>query len=94
MKWLEIIELRSVNSNRELLESTMQKLIVEVEKEAKRQELRAYSRVMMNTDFSIHLYHDSKKEEINGSQLGLCLASSLKEFGLINHSVWVEMRNK
>jgi len=32
-----------------------------------------------------------KKVENNGSRLGLRLASALKEFGLVNHSVWVEM---
>ncbi len=91
MKWVEIIELRSVNSNRELLESQMHKLSIEVGKEAKKQAIRIYRRVMIDTDFSIHLCHDSKRVENSGSQLGLCLASSLKEFGLVNHSIWVEM---
>ncbi len=36
MKWLEIIELRSVDSNRELLESQLQELINEVDKETKK----------------------------------------------------------
>ncbi len=94
MKWLEIIELRSVNINRELLESKMQKLIIEVEKEAERHTIRVYIRVMMNTDFSIHILNDSKVVENSGSQLGLCLASALKEFGLVNHSIWAEMHNK
>ncbi len=91
MKWLEIIELRSVDSNKELLESQMQKLIVEMDKEAKKQALRIYIRAMMDTNFSIHLFHDSKKVENSGSQLGLRLASALKEFGLVNHSIWIEM---
>ena len=94
MKWLEIIELRSVNSNRELLESQLQKLINEVEKEAKKQAIKVYSRVMVDTDFSIHLFHDSKKVENSGSPLGLRLASALKEFGLVNHNIWIEMRSK
>ena len=93
MKWLEIIELRSVDSNRELLKSQLQKLINEVEKEAKKQAIKVYSRVMIDTDFSIHLFHDSKKIENSGSPLGLHLASALKKFGLVNHSVWVERPN-
>jgi nucleoside-diphosphate-sugar epimerase len=32
-----------------------------------------------------------KKEENSGSPLGLRLASALKEFGLVNHSIWIEM---
>lgn len=94
MKWLEIIELRSVGSNRELLESQLKKLINEVEKEAKKQAIKFYSRVMIDTDFRIQLFHDSKKVENNGSPLGLRLASALKAFGLVNHSIWIEMQSK
>lgn len=94
MKWLEIIELRSVNSNRELLKSQLRNLINEAEQEAKKQAIKVYSRVMVDTDFSIHLFHNSKKATSDGSPLGMHLASVLKEFGLINHSVWIETYGK
>ncbi len=94
MKWLETIELRSVDCNRELLELQLQELTNEVDKEAKKQAIKVYSRVMIDTDFSIHLLHDSKKVENSGSQLGLLLSSALKEFGLVNHGIWIEMHNK
>ena len=90
VKWLEIIELRSVDSNLELLESQLQKLINEVDREKQKQTMKYYRRVMINTDFSIHLFHDSNKVENSGSQLGLRLASSLKEWGSVNHYVWIE----
>ena len=93
MKWLEIIELRSVDINRELLESQLQKLIDEVDKE-KKQAIMAYSRVLIDTDFSIYLFHDSKNVENSGTTLGLRLSSALKEFGLVNHSTWIKMHNK
>lgn len=94
MKWLEIIELRSVDSNRERLESKLQKLIDQVDKEKKKQRIMAYTRVLIDTDFSIHLFHDSNKVENSGSSLGLRLASALKEFGTINHSIWIQMHSK
>ena len=94
MKWIEIIQLRSVGSDRDLLESQLQRLINEVGKETKKQAIKSYSHVMINTDFSIHLFHDSKKVENSGSPLGLRLASALKDFGLVNHSIWVEMHSK
>jgi len=93
MKWLEIIELRSVGSNRTLLESQLQSLINEVNQDAKQQTIKVYSHVAVETDFSIHLVHDSHRVNISGSPLGQCLASALKEFGLVNHSVWVERYN-
>ena len=94
MKWLEIIELRTVNRNQDLLKSQLRNLINKTEQEAKKQTIKVYSRVMVDTDFSIYLFHDSKKIENNGSPLGLNLVTALKEFGLVNHSVWIEMHDK
>ena len=94
MKWLEIIELRSVGNDRELLESQLQNLTNELDKETKKQAIKVYSHTTVETDFRIHLFHDSKKVENSGSQLGLCIASALKEFGLVNHSIWNEMHSK
>ena len=36
----------------------------------------------------------TKKVENSVSPLGLDLASALKEHGLVNHSVWIEMQGK
>ncbi len=74
MKWLEINELRTVDRNWELLKSQLQKLINEMDKKTKGQAIKSCRRVMIDTDFSIHLFHDSKKVENNGSPLGLRLA--------------------
>jgi hypothetical protein len=38
----------------------------------------------------VHLYWDSERLEQNGSALGIRLAQALKEFGLTDHSVWIE----
>jgi len=51
-------------------------------------------KLVIDTDFSIHLCHDSKKVEDGGSRLGMRLVAALKEFGLVNHSVWLEMNSK
>lgn len=91
MAWLEVIEIRSVGINRTLLESQLQKLIEQVDRETEKKAIKAYSRVIIDTDFSIHLYHDSKIEN-SGSALGLQIASALKEFGWVNHSVWIEIQ--
>ena len=94
MKWLEMIELRSVECHRELLESQLQQLMHDMNKETDAQAIKIYRRIMLETDLSIHLFHNSKNVERNGSSLGLRLASSLKEFGVVNHSVWTEMSVK
>lgn len=91
MKCLEIIELRTAESNRKILDIHMKKLIDDVVKEMSRDSIKAYFRVMSATDYSIHLFHDSVEGDKNGSKLGLHLVSTLKEFGLVNHSVWTEL---
>ena len=93
MKWLEIIELRSADSNRELMKSQLQSLINEVNQEARQQKIIVYSHVTVETDLRIHLIHDSEKVKASGTPLGLDLTSALKEHGLVNHSVWIEMQS-
>ena len=90
MTWLEIIEIRSVRSNRKLLETHLQDLIKEVCQEADLQGVKVYRHLTLETDFSIHLYYDAEKAEISGSPVSIRLISSLKEYGLINHTIWVE----
>jgi len=94
MKWLEIIELRSVDHNRDLLLSQLHELSNEMDEETGKQMVTTYGCVKFGSDFSIHLVHHSEEVEYGGSSLGIRLASALKEFGLVNHSIWVEMNNK
>ena len=90
MKWLEIIELRSAESNQEILKSKIETLVKEVQKEEAEQGVQTFSHGTISSDFSIHLFHDSRIVPAAGSDLGLHIASSLKEYGLVNHTIWIE----
>ena len=94
MKWLEIIELRSVGDNLDFIERGLKSLIDELNKETEHQAIKIYNRVGLDCDFSIHLSHNSKEKDIDGSPLALQLVSTLKEYGLVNHSAWIERINK
>jgi hypothetical protein len=94
MKILEIIEFRSAVSNPKELQSLIHGLIDDIGEEARKMGITAYSHFAIETDFSIHLRHDRGKLEKSGSPLGLRIASSLKEYGLVNHSIWAEMSEK
>lgn len=83
--------MRSAEINRNLLESKLNRLIGDAEKGTNKQVLRVYSRVLIDTDFSIHLCHDSNEAKHEGSRLGVRIVNALKEFGLVNYSVWVEI---
>ncbi len=92
MKWVEVIQLRSVASNRKRLESKLQKLINEVDRKPKKHSIKIYNRERIGTDICIILFHDREKVEIGGSRLSLCLVAALKAFGLVNHSIWIEWK--
>ena len=91
MKWLEIIELRAVGRNQDSLESQLQELIDEVNLKTTREAVKAYCHARIDNDFSVHIFHETEIVEEGGSQLGLHLTSALREFGLVNHSIWIEM---
>ncbi|MFC1651220.1 hypothetical protein ACFL2X_06585 [Candidatus Latescibacterota bacterium] len=91
MRWLEIIELRSTTSNWETMATQIQQMITDLNKDTENKSLTAYSHAMIENDFSIHLTHESCGVEKNGSSLGLHLASVLREYGMVKHSVWIEL---
>ena len=90
MKWIEIIELRSAGNAREQLETCLQEFLDQVEKKVEKQTVKLYTRMMVDTDLSIHLFHDSRIVKSEGSSLGIRLASALKSYGLVNHTIWTE----
>jgi hypothetical protein len=93
MKCIEIIELRLRCNDQVLKELNIPGLIAEVEKKMKPLTVKFYRHGSLITDYSLHLVYNMKKRDVNGSLLGLYLVSALKEFGLINHSVWFEADN-
>ena len=94
MKCLEIIELRAAGNRRELLASQLQTIISLLEKGSSGLKIKIYTRVLVNSDYSIMLFHDTMKTGTEGSRLGLHLASALKAFGLVNHSIWNELDSR
>jgi hypothetical protein len=91
MKWVEVITMRAVNRDRSAVASELRRLIADVKKDGQRPEIKGYSRSLIDSDFCIYLEHESGKIADRGSPLGVRLASALKDFGLVNHTVWIEM---
>jgi len=90
MKWIETIEVRLAGNPWNQVETHMQEFIDQVEKEIGKPRAKLYTRMMLDTDLSIHLFHDSGEADIQGSSLGIRLVSALKSFGLVNHTIWIE----
>ena len=52
-----------------------------------------YRRRGLVTDVAIHIHHDDAAEEKAPCDLALHLASALRDFGLVEHTVWDEMHS-
>ena len=88
MKWLEVIKLRSAGNNSGLLKELL--LSIDKLSQSELVEMKTYHHAALETDLSIHLHWKSGRPEQNGSALGHRLAQALKEFGLMDHSIWIE----
>ena len=93
MKWIEIIEIRSLSRKNALLELDLTALIAELKGNEKPCRIGILRHGELETDWSIHLYYASDSSQANRSLFGARFASLLKEFGLVHHSVWKEVRS-
>lgn len=90
MKWIEIITLRSNGNVRKSLIPEFLKPVAGDKERNGLVSMKIYRNPWIDTDMSIHLRWESTTVEQQGSAIALRLAQTLKEFGLINHSTWVE----
>jgi hypothetical protein len=93
MKCIEIIELRLRCNDQVLSKLNLSGLISEVKKNMKSITVELFKHGSLTTDYSLQLIYNNDRIDVNGSPLGLHLVSTLKEFGLVNHSVWFKIDN-
>jgi hypothetical protein len=89
MRWLEVIKLRAAGNGEELLDELFRQMN-NAGQDRGLVEIKTYRHAALETDLSLHLHWESERPEQTGSILGLRLAQALKEFGLIDHSIWIE----
>lgn len=92
MRWAELITLRSTGRSEKRLRSALRELMRDRAGVSGRRHIRIYHRERVDTDYCIFLSHDTGTFPVGGSRLGVRLADALKAFGLVNHSVWSEMK--
>ena len=90
MKWIEIINLRSAGTPREVIEQKVPRSVSEQDRSKSPVAIRVHRHATLDTDLSVHLLFESLGPEARPSAPGQRLASALKEFGLVSHSMWVE----
>lgn len=93
MNWVEIVELRFVNKPDDHVEKILEEFVDLANKETGKQSVKLYTRMIIDTKFfSIHIFHNSNEFKKDGSSVGLRLVFTLKFYGLVNHTVWIEKR--
>ncbi len=89
MKWLEIIELRTTSRNSDSTEKQIINLVNQFKSERCECTIKVYRNGIVDTDFSIHLQHNSQVDGSFISSLSEQIVSVLKEFGLTNYTKWI-----
>ena len=89
--WLEIITVRINPIARDELDAGLHQYLAEVRQEQTQPSFTAYSfkRAPSGLDISIHLHHD--KEINKASATGKRLAEALREFGPVDHAIWLPL---
>ena len=97
MRWMETIKVQSATGKEHTAEQELTVLAREVQENPDRQGLRkaaVSSHATVPGYFALRLFWDTDDPQPRGSTLGMSLAQSLKAFGLVDHSVWIEAGNK
>ena len=90
MRWVEIIALRSAQGNLEAVEAAFLISIVHDHRTKGLEAIMVYRHLTMETDLSVHLHWNTGAVEPRGSKAARHLARVLKDYGLVNRSVWRE----
>ena len=93
MRWMETIKVQSATGKEHAAEHELTLLADDVKKNPDRQGLReaaVSSHATVHGCFALRLFWDTDDPKPSGSALGISLAQSLKAFGLVDHSVWIE----
>jgi hypothetical protein len=94
MKWIEIISIRSAEANNELLINELLKPFNQGDKINGLTCKKIYRNSLIYTDVSIHIHWKTKIVELQGSFIGNHLSKVLEEYGLVNHSIWLEEKGR
>ena len=92
MKWLEVIMVRSADSNVKTLAETLQGLMADLARGACSDDIRIFHRENLETDICIVLFHSGEKTHTGGSPLGLRIVTAFKEVGQVHHTIWNEVK--
>lgn len=89
MSQLEIIHLRASGESAEALGRRIEASLASGHEGADR--VMVYRQNGLDTDLAVHLHHRASTQSQRPSAIGLQLASALRSYGLVEHSLWEEL---
>ena len=87
MKTLEIIHLRLAGNSPQTLVDVIHKSVGSA---SDGMDIRIYRHTKLETDLAVHLHQEVTGRSGQASDVGTRLASLLREYGMVEHSVWVQ----
>ena len=87
MKTLESIHLRLAGPSPQSLVETIKKAVRSC---SDPMEARIYRHTRLQTDLIVHLHREAVEGSGSASDVGIRLASLLRGYGMVEHSVWTE----
>lgn len=87
MKRLEIIHLRLAGPRPPGL---VEEIRESIESQSGLVSIRIYRHAAVATDVGIHLHLEADADDSRVTELGVRLASALREYGMVEHTVWIE----
>lgn len=90
MRWMEFIKVQTADS---IIGANLLSLLEGCTQCHGLVEARIFRHASMD-DCSLCLRWDTAEPELQGSSVGTFLSTSLRKFGLVDHSVWVEQEER
>jgi hypothetical protein len=89
MKSLEVVHLRLAGSPPDFV---IEQIRTSITANKCPVQVRIYRDAAVPTDFAVHLL--SGDDSMCASELGLRIAAALREHGMVDHTVWIEEKEK
>ncbi len=93
MKWLEAIKVQAASGQENVTQHELKTLTQDVCNSSEVPgllETMLHQHALIPGCFVIHLFWETESPNVQGSTLGLQLKYTLKTFGLVDHTVWIE----
>ncbi len=87
IKRLEIIHLRLTGSQPPGLVALIRDSINNMDGFVK---IRIYNQPSIATDLGVHIHLNTHHNDPSYTELGIRLASALREYGMVEHTIWLE----